>query len=464
MKSFTRYFSKYFLSFLALIFLLVILNVIVFAGTFYGNITKDYGESSPRQLLEETIAESSASGISDTAREKLRSHNVWAMFLSPDGQCRWAVDQPPELPAQYTIQDVAVFSKGYLQDYPVFVWDDAEGLLVLGYPKGSYIKITGNYYSKDMFKVIPVYFAGILILDLLLLFAAYYLSKIKVVKDTAPLVSSIKALADGKTTSFSVKGELSEVAESINKASQILSRQNEARANWISGVSHDIRTPLSMIMGYAERITTNSDAGPAIQDQVRIIQRQSKKIKTLIDDLNLVSKLEYEMQPLQKEQIRLSKLIRSYAAELLNSGIPDAYTVDIDIAPDTENTMMECDTRLITRAISNLVQNSINQNPQGCKIQLALKNVNGCLTLIVADNGIGLTPEKLQELKKKPHYMESTDERLDLRHGLGILLVRQIVETHNGSMKIDTIPNQGYKTMISFPYINQPPPPKATVH
>ena len=156
------------------------------------------------------------------------------------------------------------------------------------------------------------------------------------------------------------------------------------------------------------------------------------------------------MQPLHKEQIRLSKLIRSYVAELLNSGISDAYTIEIDIAPETENAILECDARLISRAINNLVQNSIKHNPQGCKILLSLKYTEETLTLTVADNGVGLTPEKLQELEEKPHYMESTDERLDLRHGLGLLLVRQIVEAHDGSMRMNGVSNQGCQTTLSF--------------
>ena len=451
MKSFTKYFSRYFISFLALIFLLVILNVIAFIGTFYGSITKDYGDSSPRGMLEETIAKSSASGIFDTARDKLQSHNIWAMFLSPDGQCIWTVDLPPELPTQYTVQDVAVFSKGYLQDYPVFVWDDTDGLLVLGYPKGSYAKLTSNYYSTDMFQTIPLYFAGILVLALLLLFGAYYLSKIKIVKETAPLVSSIKALADGKSTSLSVTGELSEVAESVNRASQILSRQNEARANWISGVSHDIRTPLSMIMGYAERITTDRDTSSAIKDQAQIIQRQSKKIRTLVEDLNLVSKLEYEMQPLNKKATKLSKLLRSYMAELLNGGLPENFTVDFEIAPNAENVILNCDAGLLSRAINNLVQNSINHNPQGCHIMLTLECDVKTAILTVSDNGIGLPSEKLKDLNEKTHYMDSTDDRLNLRHGLGLVLVRQVTEVHSGTIMLESQTGHGFKTVLKIP-------------
>ena len=322
--------------------------------------------------------------------------------------------------------------------------------MVLGYPKNSYMKLTSNYYSIEAIQKIPLYVTGMLGMDVLCLFLAYYFSKRRIIQNTEPIVEAIETLADGKPASLHINGELSEIAGSVNKASQIISRQNEARANWISGVSHDIRTPLSMIMGYAGRIAVNEAATDTVKEQAEIVRKQSVKIKELVQDLNLVSQLEYEMQPLHKERIRLSRLIRSYAAELLNSGISDVYTIEIDIAPEAENAMLECDARLISRAVSNLVQNSIRHNPQGCRILLSLKSTGETLILTVADNGAGLTPEKLKELEEKPHYMESTDERLDLRHGLGLLLVRQIIEAHDGAMTISSTPGQGYKTILAL--------------
>ena len=288
-------------------------------------------------------------------------------------------------------------------------------------------------------------------MDVLCLFLAYYFSKRRIIQNTEPIVEAIETLADGKPASLHIDGELSEIAGSVNKASLLLSRQNEARANWISGVSHDIRTPLSMIMGYAGRIAADKTASGGIREQAEIVRNQSVKIKELVQDLNLVSQLEYEMQPLHKEKIRLSKLLRSYVAELLNSGISDAYTVEIELAPEAENAMLECDARLISRAINNLVQNSIKHNPQGCKIRLSLETTGETLLLTVADNGVGLTPEKLQELEEKPHYMESTDDRLDLRHGLGLLLVRQIVEAHGGALSMESEPGKGYRAAIILP-------------
>lgn len=450
MKAFGKYISKYLLSFFAFALVLLFVNILAFALTFSGIVSKEYGSASPANMLEAVAADLSASGISEERSQELEHNHIWAMLLNADGKCDWALFLPEEIPTHYSIQDVAVFSKGYLQDYPVFVRSMDNGLLVLGYPKDSFMKLTGNYFPIRAVRIFPLFVTGILAIDILFLFLTYYFSKRKISKSTEPIMTSIKGLSTGKPVTLSIKGELSEIADSVNQASQVLSRQNQARANWISGVSHDIRTPLSMIMGYAGRIASDTAASGNIQQEAEIIRAQSAKIKDLVQDLNLVSQLEYEMQPLHKVPVRLSKLLRSYAADLLNAGIGEKHSIEVEISPDAENAVIECDARLISRAVGNLVQNSINHNPQGCTISLRLDCSDNTVSLTVADNGMGLSPEKLRELEEKPHYMESTDERLDLRHGLGLLLVRQIVEAHGGTMEIESAPQSGYKAILTF--------------
>lgn len=451
MKSFGAYISKHLASFTAFILMLLFINGVIFGMTFHKTFTVDYGENSPHIMLEMTAAAISQTGISEEAKQKLHQNNIWAIYLDQNGQSLWSIDLPEEVPESYTIQDVALFSKGYIADYPVFVWNTDDGLLVLGYPKGSYTKLTSNYYSVRSIKTLPFFIIGMLATDLLLLFGAYYHSKRKILRNTEPIVAAVETLSNGKPISLRVRGELSGIAESLNKASRILSKQNQARANWISGVSHDIRTPLSIIMGYAEKMAGDKSASCSIREQAKIVRKQSNTIKELVQDLNLVSQLEYEMQPLHKEEVRLSKIIRSYVAELLNAGISETYTIEIDIVPGAETAVLECDARLISRAVNNLVQNSIKHNPQGCEIRIILEDVENFLLLTVADNGVGLSPEKLHELEEKPHYMESTDDRLDLRHGLGLILVRQIVEAHNGLMTIESTLQHGCKTVMNFP-------------
>ena len=451
MKSFTSYISKHLVSFATFILILLLLNVVVFSLTFHKIVTEDYGNSSPQSMLEMTAVAATPEQLSDNAVEKLRQNHIWAIYLNADGQCYWSVDLPDEVPESYTIQDVALFSKGYIEDYPVFVWNTDDGLLVLGYPKDSYTKLTSNYYSIAALRRLPVFVLGMLVFDAFCFFMAYYFSKRRIIYNTEPIVSAVETLADGKPVSLHISGDLSEIARSVNKASSILNRQNEARANWISGVSHDIRTPLSMIMGYAGRIAENETASKTIREQAEIVRKQSIKIKELVQDLNLVSQLEYEMQPLHKEVVRLCKGLRSYVADLLNTGIADSYNIGIEIAPDAENAMLECDARLIFRAVNNLVHNSMKHNPQGCEIVLSLSVSKDQLILAVTDNGMGLSAEKLQELEEKPHYMESTDERLDLRHGLGLLIVQQVATAHNGRFKLVNITPQGCEADLIFP-------------
>ena len=458
MKAFGKYISKYLLSFFAFALVLLLVNILAFALTFGGIVFREYGTASPANMLEAVAADLSASGISEEMLQELNHNQIWAMLLDASGRCIWEASLPEGIPTRYTIQDVAVFSKGYLQDYPVFVRSIDDGLLVLGYPKDSFMKLTGNYFPIRAIRLFPLFVVGILAIDIVLLFLVYYFSKRKISQNTEPIMASIKTLSTGKPVDLSIGGELSEIADSVNQASRVLSRQNQARANWISGVSHDIRTPLSMIMGYAQRIAGDHAASGNIQREAEIIQAQSVKIKDLVQDLNLVSQLEYEMQPLHKEPVRLSKLLRSYAADLLNTGIDERHSIEVLISPEAEPVAVECDARLISRAIGNLVQNSINHNPQGCNILLSLDCSSEDVSITVADNGVGMPAEGLRELKEKPHYMESTDEQLDLRHGLGLLLVRQIMGAHGGTMEIKSAPQDGYQTILTFQTAGQPHP------
>jgi len=451
MKSFGRYLSKYLVSFSALMAGLIVFNLLAFIWTFYSVVSRDYGGLSPQKMVEAASAASRPDGIAEEMAHRLRSNSIWAMFLSDTGHCLWSVALPSEVPKDYSLQDVAVFAKGYLHDYPVFVRSREDGLLVLGYPRGSYMKITGNYYPMAAVRTGPMFFFIMLAVDLAALFLAYCFSRKKIIRMTEPIISSIISLSDQKPVSLSISGDLSEIADSINHASRVLSRQKQARANWISGVSHDIRTPLSIIMGYSGKIACDDAAGDAVRQQAEIIKCQSLRIKELVQDLNLVTQLEYDMQPIRKEPVRLSRLLRSCAAELLGTETSGYYPIEILIPPSAETAILDCDARLVSRAVSNLVLNSIRHNPQGCRVTIKLDSAGDALLITVADDGVGLSSEKLRELQERPHYMNSTDERLDLRHGLGLILVRQIMEAHGGSMRIESEESHGCRTILSFP-------------
>lgn len=451
MTSLRHYLGKYFKLFISAFILLLLLNAFLFALIFHQTVFHDFGDTSPKELLNTLTEDSTSRGLNIEKTALLNKHDIWAMYLDPWGHCLWSVSLPFTPPSRYSAQEVALFAKGYLQDYPVFIRTQEEGMLILGYPKDSYAKLPANYYPLSALHRMPLFIAGLILADAAALFLLYFLSKNKLLSKIEPIISAMEALGEGEIVSLPATGEFTQLSQSINKTSHLLSKQNTARANFISGVSHDLRTPLSMIMGYAARMVDS----PLSEDDMRrygeMIAAQSLKMKELIADFNLASQLEYEMQPLRGESFRLSKLLRSYGAKLLDSPLPDIYSLSLSIVPETEASTLCGDGHLFTRALDNLVQNSIRHNPRGCKIFLCLSLQQNQLLLTVADDGKGIDPDTLSTLTEDTHYLYSLDDRLNLRHGLGLILVRQIIASHGGEFSISNRNPTGCIVKLTFP-------------
>ena len=272
----------------------------------------------------------------------------------------------------------------------------------------------------------------------------------KIEKCIKPILVGIEEISSGRHAQLTEKGELSEINAKLNKVAMSLQRRDMARANWISGISHDIRTPLSMVLGYSSSLEESHTLSPDQQDKVSAISQQAARIKNLIEDLNLTSKLEYDMQPLRLSKLSPVELARQVVCDFLDSGLEEKYSIEFLSDLQSELYHMEGDEALLKRALTNLIQNSIRHNPEGCEIIVSVSCNESDTRVVIEDNGIGVSAQKLAELNSKSHYLESTDENLRLRHGLGVLLVRQITEAHHGTMTMQSMEGNGFKTTLSF--------------
>jgi signal transduction histidine kinase len=151
------------------------------------------------------------------------------------------------------------------------------------------------------------------------------------------------------------------------------------------------------------------------------------------------------MQPLRREEIRLAPLIRSVAADLLNSRISDKYTLSVSIDEGAQNTTLNGDSMLIKRAITNLILNSMGHNPNGCDIKIQLSWSFGTTLLSVTDNGTGFPTQTLNRLNQPMEPME-----LD-NHGLGLTIVRQIMNAHGGTTSFSNLAGGGCRVILTLP-------------
>ena len=398
--------------------------------------------------------------VSEEMEQKLQDSGIWAVYIdNRTGQALWHTDYlPEEIPLEYTFSQVSSLTRGYLSGYPTFTGEGENGLMILGYPKDSFWKHMYASWDMQMIKSVPRTVLIVLAGNIILVFIIYVGANSGLLRSVKPIAEGIQKLPTGEAVNLKETGILSELAADINQTSEMLQTQkylllkkDAARANWIAGVSHDIRTPLSMVMGYADQLSGSENLGKEERTKAGVIVRQSRRIKNLINDLNLASKLEYNVQPVKRQRTDLAALARSVAVDFLNLDNKGDYPIEWNTGEETGPLMVYGDPDLLKRAMSNLIINAQVHNPQGCTIGVEVKEEEEIYALIVSDDGVGVTPEELSSIQKAPHYMVCDSNTGEQRHGLGLLIVRQIAQAHEGKVVLDHSPQGGFLVKILLP-------------
>lgn len=398
--------------------------------------------------------------LGEDAALELQNTDVWAIFIdNASMEVVWQSDNLPEtVPMSYTISDIASLTRGYIDGYPTFTGAAENGLVVLGYPKDSFWKHMWPSWDYHFIANLPQTLLSVFAINMALIFIIYVVANSKLLKSVKPIIEGIQDLSTNEEVHLREKGLLSELAVNINKTSDILQAQGRqlrkretARANWIAGVSHDIRTPLSMVMGYAGQLESDMQLSEDNRQKAAVIVRQSKRMRALINDLNLASKLEYNMQPIHPERQNLVAVIRQVVVDFINMNIDDRYTIEWETDEALTACIVNIDKGLMGRAVSNLIQNSMNHNGQGCHIFVRVMAKDNVCVVVVADDGVGASDAQIEKLNNTPHYMVCDEKTTEQRHGLGLLIVKQIIFAHNGSMTIKHSEYGGFEVDLSLP-------------
>lgn len=370
----------------------------------------------------------------------------WAMLLSEEGRLLWQENLPENLNHNYTASEIASFTRWYLDDYPVMVYGNDFGLVVAGLPRSSMTRFD-FYMNNNLLKAILTGAGPLLLLDAGIILVLCLLLGWKAARPLRRIARGIDELAEGSPICLRAAGSTAELAEKLNQASEHLQTQarmieerDTARTNWIAGVSHDIRTPLALIVGYAEQLEQNRH-DTVTQQKAASIRAQSMKIKKLVEDLNLTSKLQYNAHPLRLEEATAGPWLRDCLADFCD-GLDRKHSVEITMSSFADKEVLMMDRGLMTRALDNLLVNSVRHNPAGCRITVCAEMNGDSFQLQVKDNGTGY-PENVLEI------LQGSEENENSPHILGLHLVRQIVEAHHGTVKFFN--NGGAVSEITIP-------------
>lgn len=296
------------------------------------------------------------------------------------------------------------------------------------------------------FDTLPKRMLSILLFNICLATFLALIFGIRLYKQLKILIGGIKNLKQEKSIHLIEKGIFRELAKNINVTSNsienkntLLKQRDNARSNWIAGISHDIRTPLSIIMGYSDSLSDDEALSAENKKKAEIITKQSLKIKKMVEDLNLISFLEYDMQLSKKKNIKICTLLRRVTSDILNSGISDKYDIELNL--HNEKAFISGDETLIERALFNIINNSIIHNKNGCIIKItesmAESKENICID--ITDNGKGVSDDVLKHTSEIPKTT----------HGLGLPMAYKIITVHGGRLIAKN--NNGFCVHIILP-------------
>lgn len=445
-------------------FLILVMNFIILAII----AATQAPNSSPWKTAEQAAEsiEKSEQGyvMPDKMIEELNVQNVWAVYIdNATGECVWHSDNLPDtVPLEYTVSDIANLTRGYIDGYPTFTGEGENGLIVLGYPKDSYWKHMWPSWDYQFIANLPKTVLIVLALNVLIIFLIYIAANTKLLNSVKPITDGIQALHTGQPVVLKERGVLSEISANINRTSDVLQSQNyqlkkkeTARANWIAGVSHDIRTPLSMVMGYAGQLENDANLSDNERKKATAIRKQSERMRNLINDLNLASKLEYNMQPLMEKRENAVAIVRQVIVDFINTDIDNKFPIEWETDENISACFINADKDLIKRAVSNLIQNCMSHNENGCSIFVSVRTDGQDCIICVEDNGKGASDEQIEKLNNAPHYMVCDTNTTEQRHGLGFLIVKQVAASHNGTTTIEHSSHGGFAVKIILPLLQE---------
>lgn len=227
-------------------------------------------------------------------------------------------------------------------------------------------------------------------------------------------------------------------------------KQEESNRRMISNISHDLKTPLTVILGYAELIQHDMTELPAdTRSRIEKIQEKTKEVLAIIQTFFDVMKIEAGDFTMVKEEIDLSELCReeiiNYYAILESAG----FAVKIEI-PETKVTIIG-DPLSFKRILSNLLQNSIRYGADGKYLKLKLYEKDQTAFVEVIDRGKGIVEDQQDKVFERLFTLEDSRNKKYQGSGLGLTITKRLAESMQGTISLESTPYQETRFCVAFP-------------
>jgi signal transduction histidine kinase len=233
-----------------------------------------------------------------------------------------------------------------------------------------------------------------------------------------------------------------------------LAELNQLKSNFIGNVSHELRTPLTHIKGYLDLMSDES-LGSLSEEQlraIRVMEKSENRLEVLIEELILFSMASSDTFLLRLEQVRLVDLVQVALAKVCEKA--DNRRVRIREHMLDTSLVVTVDRDKMRYVITELLDNAVKFTPEGGTVRLVILAEDSLVNLSIQDTGIGIAKERLPELFEPFHQLDGSVTRRYGGVGLGLALVRKIVEAHGSTIQVSSVEGKGSRFDFRLPLIS----------
>jgi len=402
--------------------------------------------------------------IEETGIERLDEYGLWLQVIDETGQEVFCHNKPESYPTRYSASELISFrTSAYEQGNTVFVNSYENSGKTWSYLIGFPYAIGKHmlyYNGGNVERLSPLFRIGIFFcLCAVILFVIFY--GFWLTKHLGKIAKGIHNISMRCYTMLPEKGAFGEIYGALNKMDTEIRHSDKAqldteriRREWIANITHDLKTPLSPIKGYAELLmgspAPNSEMA---QEYGGIILKNVNHTEKMINDLKLTYQLDSGAIPYRPQIVRLVRFLKELVIDIVND---PAFT---NRSIGFESNIQECevciDIDLFRRAVNNLIINALTHNPSKTIVSVSIDiELKKRILICISDNGIGISDKEQPELFNRYYRGTSTKEKPE-GSGLGLAIAKQIITLHNGNIDVKSKQGEGTWFTIVLPLRNQ---------
>ena len=234
----------------------------------------------------------------------------------------------------------------------------------------------------------------------------------------------------------------------INDLTAIIDTEN-LRRDFVSNVTHELKTPLTSISGFVETLRSNEDIPVEMQRKfLDIIEAETRRLNELIDDVLTLSFIE-QNRDTERERINLVKLIEDIMFNLEN--IAKLKDIKLELVSDSRNIFINSSKYSLTMIFINIIDNSIKYSHEGQTVQIALESGDDNVTVSVTDRGRGISEEDIPRVFERFYRADKSRTRKEKGTGLGLAIVKHLTKSVGGEIDLQSRLGEGTTFKVILP-------------